>query len=148
MTGCSDGETILALLTVAVCGGALGYYIGYSLEPVGLWILHNLAHSDKGIEAYRTFFSHNGFWIILGQGITPIPYKLTTIATGLAHFPLWKFMLASCITRTSRFFLVAFLCKRFGPEITEIIEKRMLLVGTIVLGLLVLGFAAVKLLAK
>ena len=131
----------------SVLGGALGYFIGYALEPVGLAILKFFGHSE-GIEAYRKFYGQWGFFIILGQGITPIPYKLTTIATGLAHFPLWQFMLASCITRTSRFFLVAFLCKRFGPHILELIEKRMMLVGTVVLALIVLGFVAVKLLAK
>ena len=131
----------------SVLGGALGYFIGYSLEPVGLAILKFFGHSE-GIDAYRKFYGQWGFFIILGQGITPIPYKLTTIATGLAHFPLWQFMLASCITRTSRFFLVAFLCKRFGPHILELIEKRMMLVGSVVLALVVLGFVAVKLLAK
>ncbi len=130
----------------SVLGGALGYYIGYALEPVGLAILKFFGHSE-GIDAYRRFYGHWGFFIILGQGVTPIPYKLTTIATGLAHFPLWQFMLASCITRTTRFFVVAALCKRFGPEIMALIEKRMLLVGTVVLALVVLGFVIVKLLA-
>ena len=127
----------------SVIGGALGYYIGYALEPVGLAILKFFGHSE-GIESYRHWFGQWGFFVILGQGVTPIPYKLTTIATGLAHFPLWQFMLASCITRTTRFFVVAGLSKRFGPEITNLIEKRMLLVGSIVLALVVLGFAIIK----
>lgn len=131
----------------SIAGGCLGYYIGYALEPVGLAILKFFGHSE-GIEAYRKFYGTWGFFIILGQGVTPIPYKLTTIATGLAHFPLLQFMIASCITRTSRFFLVAFLCKRFGPHITELIEKRMMLVGTVVLAVVVLGFVLVKFLAK
>ncbi len=121
----------------------MGSTIGYALEPVGLAILKFFGHSE-GIAAYRQFYGHWGFFIILGQGVTPIPYKLTTIATGLAHFPLWQFMLASCITRTTRFFVVAYLCKRFGPAITALIEKRMLLVGSIVLAVVVLGFAILK----
>jgi membrane protein YqaA with SNARE-associated domain len=132
----------------SILGGCLGYYIGYALEPVGIWILHNLAHSDKSIAEYREFFGRWGFFIILGQGLIPIPYKLTTIATGLAHFPLWQFILASCITRTSRFMLVAFLFKRFGPEIGVLIEKRIKLVAAIVIAVLVLIFIAVKFLAK
>ena len=127
----------------SILGGCLGYYIGYALEPFGLAILRFFGHSE-GIEAYRRFYGHWGFFIILGQGITPIPYKLTTIATGLAHFPLWQFMLASCMTRTTRFFVVAGLSRRFGPAIIALVEKRMLLVGSIVLGMIVLGFVIVK----
>lgn len=131
----------------SICGGALGYFIGYSLEGLGLAILRFFGHSE-GIEAYRKWFGQYGFFVVLGQGITPIPYKLTTIATGLAHFNFAMFMLASCITRTTRFFVVSFLCRRFGPQILELIEKRMMVVGTIVVAAVVLGFVIVKLLAK
>lgn len=134
----------LVCAAASVLGGCLGYYIGYALEPIGLAILKFFGHSE-GIEAYRQWFGKWGVLVILGQGITPIPYKLTTIATGLAHFPVWQFMLASCITRTARFTIVAALCKKFGPEILAVVEKRMMLVGSVVLGLVVLGFVLLKL---
>ncbi len=135
----------LVCAAASILGGCLGYFIGYSLEPIGLAILKFFGHSE-GIDAYRKFYGHWGFFIILGQGITPIPYKLTTIATGLAHFPVWQFILASCITRTARFMLVAALCKKFGAEILAVVEKRMMLVGSIVLAAVVLGFVLLKLL--
>ncbi len=135
----------LVCAAASILGGCLGYYIGYALEPIGLAILKFFGHTE-GIEAYRKFYGTWGFFIILGQGITPIPYKLTTIATGLAHFPLWQFILASCITRTARFMLVAALCKKFGPEILAVVEKRLMLVGSVVLVLVVLGFVLLKLL--
>ncbi len=134
----------LVCAAASILGGCLGYFIGYSLEPIGLAILKFFGHSE-GIDAYRKFYGHWGFFIILGQGITPIPYKLTTIATGLAHFPVWQFILASCITRTTRFMLVAALCKKFGPEILAVVEKRLMLVGSIVLAVVVLGFVLLKL---
>lgn len=134
----------LVCAIASVLGGCLGYYIGYALEPIGLAILKFFGHSE-GIEAYRQWFGKWGVLVILGQGITPIPYKLTTIATGLAHFPIWQFMLASCVTRTARFMLVAALCKKFGPEILAVVEKRLMLVGSVVLGLVVLGFVLLKL---
>jgi hypothetical protein len=59
---------------------------------------------------------------------------------------MWQFILASCITRTARFTGVALLCKRFGPQILPIIEKRLMLVGTVVIVLVVLGFVLLKLL--
>ncbi len=135
----------LVCAAASVLGGALGYYIGFALEPIGLAILKFFGHSE-GIESYRAWFAKWGPLVILGQGITPIPYKLTTIATGLAHYAFFIFMLCSCVTRTSRFMLVAALCKRFGPEILAVVEKRLMLVGSIVLGLVVLGFVLLKLL--
>ena len=135
----------LVCAAASILGGCLGYYIGYALEPVGLAILKFFGHTE-GIEAYRKFYGNWGFFIILGQGVTPIPYKLTTIATGLAHFPVWQFIMASCITRTARFMLVAALCKKFGPEILAVVEKRLMLVGSVVLVLVVLGFVLLKLL--
>jgi len=131
----------------SIIGGMFGYFIGYSLESVGLAILHFFGN-DHGLAAYREEFAKIGFWFVLGQGALPIPYKLITIAAGLAHFNLVLFVAASCITRTSRFFLVAWLSRKFGPDITKLIEKRFYLVGTIVLVVIVLGFLAVKLLAK
>jgi membrane protein YqaA with SNARE-associated domain len=129
----------------SVLGGFLGYYIGYSLQDLGLWILHLFGHKE-GLEKYREWFSHWGFLFIIGKGFTPIPYKIVTIAAGLAQFSLWQFFLASAITRTARFCLVAYLFRRFGPEISEMIEKRFYLVGTIVVAVIVIGVVAVKLL--
>lgn len=135
----------LVCAAASILGGCLGYYIGFALEPIGVAILHFFGN-DNGLAAYREQFSKIGFWFVLGQGVTPIPYKLTTIAAGLAHFTFWQFILASCITRTTRFMVVAALCKRFGPEILAVVEKRLMLVGSIVLGLVVLGFVLLKLL--
>jgi membrane protein YqaA with SNARE-associated domain len=129
----------------SILGGFLGYYIGYNLQSVGLAILKFFGH-DEGMQAYRQWFGQWGFWVILVKGVTPIPYKITTIAAGLARFSLLQFFIASAITRTARFFLVAWLFRRFGPEITEVIEKRIYLVGTVVVAVVVLGFIVLKLL--
>jgi len=137
----------LVCSVASVAGGFLGYFIGYGLGPVGLAILKFFGHSE-GLDAYRQWFGQWGFFVILAKGVTPIPYKITTIAAGLAHFSLLQFFLASAITRTARFALVAWLCKRFGPEVTDLIEKRIYLVGTVVLAIIVLGFVAVKFMAK
>lgn len=127
----------------SVLGGFFGYAIGYYLEPIGLMLLKLSGHAD-GLATFQTWFQKWGAWVILIKGVTPIPYKLTTIAAGLAHFNLAVFLICSVITRGARFFLVAFLFKRFGPEITEMIEKRIYLVSTIVLGVIIIGFILLK----
>ena len=83
-------------------------------------------------------------WVILIKGLTPIPYKLVTIVSGALSFPLWNFVLASIITRGARFFLVAWLFQRFGPQIAPVIEKRMGLALLAVAVIIIAGFVAVR----
>lgn len=129
----------------SVVGGVLGYTIGFTLEPVGRWILAATGHAG-GDAALRAGFAHWGVLVILGQGLLPIPYKLVTITTGLAHFSLWQFVLASCVTRSARFFGVAFLVRRFGPGLLPVIERRLLMVTTIAVVLVIAALVTLELL--
>jgi membrane protein YqaA with SNARE-associated domain len=135
-----------AICTVAsVLGGIAGYAIGYYLSPVGLMLLKLMGHSE-GLETFRAWFAQWGLWVILIKGLTPIPYKLVTITSGLAAFSFPMFMAASVVTRGARFFLAAWLIKRFGAQMQETIEKRLYLITGIVVALLVIGFVALKVL--
>ena len=125
----------------SVLGGCLGYAIGFYLVGFGEWLLALLGHAD-GQQAFEAWFRKWGLWLILIKGLTPIPYKLVTIASGLAHFSFVTFVWASVVTRGARFFLAAALLKYFGPAIREEFEKRLtfysilgltLLVGVVVL---------------
>lgn len=139
---------LAAICSIAsVLGGFLGYAIGYYVQPLGHWILALFGHPN-GLEEFRAFFARWGVAVILVKGLTPIPYKLVTIAAGLAQFSLVWFAISSAITRTVRFFFVAFLFRRFGPELAALIEKRIYMVTAIVLVVIVLGFFIVKWMAK
>ena len=131
--------------SASVLGGLLGYAIGFYLEPVGLWLLTLMGHPE-GQSAFQTWFDQWGLWVILIKGLTPIPYKLVTIASGLAHFSLITFIWASILTRGVRFFLVAGLLKYFGPAIREEFERRLALYSTIGVVLLVGIIVAMKML--
>lgn len=120
----------------SVLGGLLGYAIGFYLTDLGLWLLSLMGHPE-GQAAFQKWFDQWGLWVILIKGLTPIPYKLVTIASGLAHFSLITFIWASVVTRGARFFLVAALLKYFGPAIREEVERRLALYSTIGLVLLV-----------
>ncbi|WEK41306.1 MAG: DedA family protein [Candidatus Brevundimonas colombiensis] len=116
-----------AVCTIAsVLGGMLGYAIGYFLTDVGLAIMRVLGHSD-GVEQFRQWFDQWGLWVILIKGLTPIPYKLVTIASGLAAFSFPIFIAASVATRGGRFFLEAWILKRWGPAMLAQVEKRLAL---------------------
>lgn len=130
--------------TVAsVLGALLGYAIGYWLEPVGMWILSLLGKADT-FEASKALFQQHGAWVILIKGLTPIPFKLITIASGIFQFNLALFVALCVVTRGARFFLVAFVLKRWGPAMLEIIEKRLAMWTIIGVVVLVGAFVAVK----
>lgn len=116
----------------SVVGALLGYAIGILATPVGLWILKLFGHTE-GLGVYQTWFAANGFWLILAKGLTPIPFKIITIASGLARFSLWQFILACAITRSGRFFLEAALLQH--PKAKSFVDKNLwlLAVGGIVL---------------
>ena len=110
----------------SVLGGCLGYAIGYFLEPLGLAVLRFMGHAE-GQQVFQAWFAQWGLWVILIKGLTPIPYKLVTIASGLAHFSFVTFLWASVVTRGARFFLTAIVLKKFGPQILEQVERRLAL---------------------
>ncbi len=115
--------TLCTLTSVA--GGLLGYAIGAFLyDSVGLWLMQLYGYGSK-IEAFREAYVQWGAWIILIKGVTPIPYKIVTIASGFAGYPVIPFVLLSVIARGMRFYLWAFLLNRYGPQAREIIEKRL-----------------------
>lgn len=124
----------------SVAGGVVGYAIGAGLyDSVGLWLMQLYGLTDK-VEAFRASYAEWGAWIIIGKGLTPIPYKLVTITSGFAGYNIWLFILCSLIARGGRFFIVAVLLNRYGDVIRAEIERRLgfwVAVGAVVL---VLGF--------
>ena len=131
-------------LIASVLGGMLGYYIGYALlETVGSWII-SLYGMQNGLTEFQDWYDRWGLWVILIKGATPIPYKIVTIASGIAHFSLPVFIIASLVTRGIRFYLVAGLLYWFGEPIRAFIERRLTLVTTAFVIALVGGFVAIK----
>lgn len=130
----------------SVIGGFLGYAIGFFLfETVGRWVI-DLYHLQAQFANFRDTFNEYGGWIVLAKGMTPIPYKLITITAGVTKLDLLTFTVASIGSRGVRFFLVAALLWWFGEPIRTFIERRLTLVTTVFLLLLVGGFLALKLL--
>lgn len=137
---------IATVCTVAsVLGGMFGYAIGMFLyDSVGQWLIRVYGMAE-GIEGFRETYREWGAWIIIIKGFTPIPFKLVTIASGIAAFSFPLFVAASVVTRGARFFLIAWLLKRYGAPMQAFIERRLTIVGWTFLILLAGGFAAVAL---
>jgi membrane protein YqaA with SNARE-associated domain len=121
----------------SVVGGFVGYAIGYFLfDAVGRPLFELYNAMDK-YDLLKQGFAEWGVWIILIKGLTPIPFKLVTIASGVAKFDLVAFTLASLASRALRFYLLAALLWRFGDPIRVFIERRLMLVtGAIAAALL------------
>lgn len=109
----------------SVAGGVLGYAIGALLyDTVGLWLINLYGYGDK-MEVFREAYAKWGALLILGKGITPIPYKLITITSGFAGYNLLMFIGLSVIARAIRFYVIAFLIHRYGDRARAIIEERL-----------------------
>ena len=136
----------IALVATAgsVVGGLAGYAIGHFLfESLGEWIIRVYGLGGK-FEQFRATWNEWGVWIILIKGLTPIPYKLVTIASGVAGFSLPLFIVTSIVTRGLRFMMVAALLRWFGAPIRRFIEERLTLVTTGFAAMIVLGFVALR----
>ena len=136
-----------AICTAAsVVGGALGYLIGYALFDQLAKPLIGFYGYGPSFTAFQAMYAEYGLWVILIKGLTPIPYKIVTIASGAAAFSFPAFMGASLLTRGARFFLVAGLLRRFGAPVRDFIERRLTLVTSMAAAGIVGGFLALKLL--
>ena len=128
----------------SVLGGYVGYAIGYFLfDALGRPLLEFYHIMDK-YEAFKAAFAQWGAWIIIIKGLTPIPFKLVTIASGAAQFNLSAFTLASIVSRGLRFFVLAALLWRYGEPIRDFIERRLMLVTSLVAAALVGGVLVLR----
>lgn len=131
-------------LIASVLGGMFGYFIGWGVfESVGKPILEFYGKADK-FDTFAQTYNDWGAWAVLIAGITPFPYKVITILSGSTGLNFGVFMVASVIARGLRFFIVAALLWKFGAPIRDFIEKRLGLVFTAFVVILLGGFYLVK----
>jgi membrane protein YqaA with SNARE-associated domain len=136
----------LVCTVASVAGGALGYFIGYAVfDQLARPVIAFYGYGAR-FAAFQAMYAQYGLWIILIKGLTPIPYKIVTIASGAAHFNFAVFMVASVVTRGARFFMVAALLRFFGTPVRDFIERRLTLVTSLLAAGVVGGFLILKLL--
>jgi membrane protein YqaA with SNARE-associated domain len=131
-------------LAGSVIGGALGYLIGYTVfDQLARPLIELYGYGDR-FAAFQALYARWGLWVILVKGLTPIPYKIVTIASGAARFNFWMFMAASVVTRGARFFIVAALLRYYGAPVRDFIERRLTLVTSLLAAGVVGGFLALR----
>lgn len=136
---------IATVCTIAsVLGGVAGYAIGYFLfEEIGQPLLAFYGYAEQ-FAAFRDSYNEWGGWIVAGAGVTPFPYKVITIASGVTGLDLATFMIASVLSRGARFFLEALLLWYFGPPVRAFVEKNLGMVTTVFFVALLGGFVLVR----
>lgn len=128
----------------SVLGGFFGYAIGYFLyETIGLAIL-NFYNALEQFDTFKSYYNEYGSWIVFGAGITPFPYKIITIASGVAELNLYVFAIASILSRGIRFFLIAWLLWKWGEPMKNYIEKNLGWLSILFFVLLLGGFLIIK----
>lgn len=128
----------------SVIGGIVGYGIGlYGYEAVGRPIVA-FYHGQEIMNMIKLKYDQHGFLGILIAAITPIPYKVFTISSGVFQFNFPLFVLASILGRSTRFFVVAGLIWKFGPPIREFIDRYFNLLSYTFIILLIGGFIVIK----
>ncbi len=134
----------LACSIGSILGGMFGYVIGWQFyEQLGVPIL-NFYHAQEKFQDVQRLYERYDFWIVFTAGFTPIPYKVITIASGVFDMNFMKFLFASAISRSARFFLVSGLIWYFGPMIKGFIDKyfNLLVIGFTIA--LIGGFILIK----
>ena len=112
----------------SVLGGIFGYLLGYLFYDLAINVIEFYGYENK-VENLKTSLSQgSGFFawlsILFLAGFTPLPYKAFTIASGVVAFSLPVFIVVSLISRSLRFFIVAYLSYKFGDLFTEFMEKH------------------------
>jgi membrane protein YqaA with SNARE-associated domain len=136
----------IALIAVvaSVAGGVFGYFIGaFAFEAIGQPILASLGKIDY-ISGFNQKFNEYGLWAVLIAGVTPFPFKVITIMSGWTSMPFGVFVFSSLVARSLRFFAVATLLYYFGAPIRNFIEKRLGLVFTVFIFVLIAGLFMIR----
>jgi len=132
----------------SLLGGIFGYFIGFfMMESIGYSILELYNFSDK-YEYIRTLYMEYDAWAVGIAGFTPIPYKVFTIAAGAFKIDFWVFAIASAVSRSARFFLVAIIIRKYGEGIKRYIDRYFNIITILFTLLLVAGFLIVKFIVR
>ena len=134
----------------SVIGGAIGYLIGFGFWEVAdsFFFKYVPGFTEEVFQKVMRNFHQYGFWYVFSAGFTPIPYKVFTIASGVFKLNFLLFLLASTLRRSLRFFVVAGLFRKFGPEIKDFIDKYFNLLMLLFFLLLFGGFFLIRFLLK
>jgi len=131
-------------LISSVFGGISAYYIGVFLfDSIGRYILETFGYMDL-FNSFSALYIKWGYWIVFAGGLTPFPYKVICIASGVVSMNISVFIIASTVSRAIRYYFIAFILHKYGERANNFIEKHLELLTIIVFFLLFIAIYLVK----
>jgi len=138
----------LSCSLASVLGGVIGYCIGmFVWSSIQSWAYANLGViglTEANFAKFQQWYDRYDFWIVFTCGFTPLPYKVCTISAGVARINFAGFVIASTVSRSARFFIVAALIGSKGEKIKPVIEKYFNWFSLAFAALLIGGFVVIK----
>jgi membrane protein YqaA with SNARE-associated domain len=139
----------IASVMGAVAGYAIGHFLWWTpsneFTALALFFFKHIpSFTPDTFYGVQKLYEQYDFWIVFTAGFTPIPYKVITITSGAFDISMSMFLIASVISRGARFFLVAALIWKFGPQIKSFIDRYFNLLAIVFTVLLIGGFVALK----
>ncbi len=137
-------EISTAALISSVVGGLAGYYVGaFLFDTVGIKIIEFLKYQDV-FQQFKELYFKWGYWIVFAGGLTPFPYKVICIASGVVEMNIAVFVVASAVSRAIRYYFIAFLLNKYGERAKAFIEKNLEVLTILAFVLLFIAVYLVK----
>ena len=134
---------LLASLASAL-GGLAGYLLGFWLFDVAVTPMIEAFGYQSQLAMIQVWFARWDFWVVFLAGFSPIPYKLFTVTAGMMHMAVVPFMIASIISRSARFFLVAALMKWGGAGMEQKLRQYIDLIGWLCVVAAIVAYFVIK----
>jgi membrane protein YqaA with SNARE-associated domain len=131
-------------LVASILGGISGYCLGaFAYDTVGAWIIEGLGLSESFVE-FKRLYSEWDWWIVFAGGLTPFPYKVICIASGVVGMGIAPFITASIVSRAMRYYFIAWLLAKYGDRANRFIKNRLELLSIIAFILILAFFLAFR----
>ncbi|MCF1461373.1 YqaA family protein [Agrobacterium vitis] len=132
----------------SVLGGIAGWFLGYyAYESIARPILEFYGKADAFDQLRLSVDYETVVLLLITSGLAHLPpIKVVTILSGVAHVDIWLFIMTAIVARGGRFFLLAWLLRRYGEPIRHFIEKRLGLIAAVGAIVLIALFVAYRLL--
>lgn len=141
---CTGGSLIGAGIGYAI-GNALWWTENNEYSSLALWFFDLVpSFSEDKFMKVKELYEEYNVWIVFIAAFTPLPFKVVTITAGAFKVQFLLFIIGSTIGRAGRFFLVAWLIKRFGESMKEFIDKYFNILSILFVVLLIGGFYLLK----
>lgn len=117
----------LGTLAGAIAGYSIGHFAWLNMngEFTGLaqFLFNNLpGFSVAGYDKIQLLYEKWDFWILFVAASLPLPYKIFSISSGVFDINLLMFCFATLVSQAIKFFALALLTIKLGPQVKKLLQ--------------------------